>query len=167
MTFVASLTIPQLGVGAGYALWGFRAIAIGHRDCPALVRGFERLFEEKSTAARNAVYQFAGAISTCGNRRIAVAEPGSCGVTSDELSIVAVLAAAQRSDAERRDAHLLWLLAQRKNESAGRAADSVGLMFKAAGLLIDQPPIQLFTPRQSNTLEIVEPPAVATSHAVV
>ena len=52
MTFVASMTMPKLGCGAGYALRAFRAAAIGHFDGPALVRGFDRLFEDRSAAAR-------------------------------------------------------------------------------------------------------------------
>ena len=155
MTFVSSLTIPQLGPGAGYALWGFRAAAIGHFDCAALVRGFERIFEERSATARTAVFCFARAIGSCGKRRIGLGEPGCCGVTSDELSVVAVLAAAQNKDAERRNAHLLWLLGRRENQAASAAADAVGAVFSAAGLVIEQPPVQLYTPQEAKPFEVL------------
>ena len=155
MTFVASMTMPQLGGGAGYALWAFRAAAIGHFDCPALVRGFDRLFEEKSVTARGALLNFARAIGSHGHRRIGLAEPGCCGVTSDELSIVAVLAAAQKQDAERRDAHLLWLLGRRDFRIAATTADTVGVAFESIGLSIDQPPIQLYESEAAKPLAIV------------
>ena len=155
MTFVASLTIPQLGCGAGYALWAFRAAAIGHFDCPALVRGFDRVFEERSADARGALLHFARAIGSLGNRRIGLGQPGCCGVTSDELSIVAVLAAAQNQENERRDAHLLWLLGRRDAEIAATTADTVGAAFKSGGLIIDQPPIQLYQPHAAKPLTVI------------
>ena len=155
MTFVASLTIPQLGCGAGYALWAFRAAAIGHFDCPALVRGFDRAFADRSLEARDALYYFARAIGSRGNRRIGLGQPGCCGVTSDEMSIVAVLAAAQDKDDARRDAHLLWLLGHRDVGNAATTADAVGAAFKSRGLMIDQPPIQLCKPQDAKPFTIV------------
>lgn len=154
MTFVSSLTIPQLGPGAGYALWGFRAAAMGHFDCAVLVRGFERLFAEQSATARTAVFCFARAIGSYGKRRIGLGEPGCCGVTSDELSVVAVLAAAQNKDADRRDAHLLWLLGRRDSHAARASADAVGSVFNSVGLVIEQPPVQLYTPQAAKPFEV-------------
>ena len=155
MTFVASLTIPQLGCGAGYALWAFRAAAIGRFDCPALIRGFDRVFEDRSADARGALLNFARAIGSQGNRRIGLGQPGCCGVTSDELSIVAVLAAAQNRDNDRRDAHLLWLLGRRDVRIAATTANAVGAAFKSGGLMIDPPPIQLYEPQAAKPFTII------------
>ena len=155
MTFVPSLTVPQLGCGAGYALWAFRAAAIGHFDCPALIRGFDRVFEERSADTREALLRFARAIGSQGNRRIGLGHPGCCGVTSDELSIVAVLAAAQNRDNDRRDAHLLWLLGRRDAEIAATVADTVGAAFKSGGLMIDQPPIQIYEPHAAKAFTVI------------
>lgn len=163
MTFVASMTIPQLGCGAGYALWAFLAAAIGHFDCPALVRGFDRLFESRSVEARDALYHFARAIGSHGNRRIGLGQPGCCGVTSDEMSIVAVLAAAQTKDGARRDAHLLWLLGHRDVQNAAANANAVGAAFKSGGLMIDQPPIQLYEPQAAKPFEVIGAPENADS----
>ena len=33
MAFVANVTLPSLGAGGAYALWGFRASAVGHGCC--------------------------------------------------------------------------------------------------------------------------------------
>ena len=147
--------MPQLGCGAGYALWAFRAAAMGHFDCPALVRGFDRLFEDQSAAARSALLHFTRTIGTHGHRRISLAEPGCCGVTSDELSVVAVLAAAQRKDDKRRDAHLLWLLGRRDFPVAATTADAVGAAFKTVGLAIDQPPIRLYEHHSAKPFEVI------------
>ncbi|MEM6414763.1 MAG: hypothetical protein AAF720_08920 [Pseudomonadota bacterium] len=139
------MTIPQLGLGAGYALWGFRAAAVGHIECPALVKGYQRLFAENADHALSMILLFTRTTGNIGTRRIGLAVPGCCGVTSDELSIVAVLAAAQACDTDRRDAHLLWLLGRSGDERATNAADRVGEAFRRIGLSIEQPPVELAT----------------------
>lgn len=154
MTFVASMTIPQLGPGAGYALWGFRAAAVGHIDCPSLVKGYERLFGDRADAALSAILVFTRTIGNCGARRIALAVPGCCGVTSDELSIVAVLGAAQAENVDRRNAHLLWLLGRSGDEHASAAADAVGAVFSEGGLTIEQPPIELASTGNVKSFEV-------------
>lgn len=153
MTFVSHMRISQLGCGAGYALWGFRAAAVGHVDCPALASGYDNVFGAQGAAARGAVLVFARIIGSAGNRRISLGAPGCCGVTSDELSVVAVLAAAQEEDADRRDAHLLWLLARRDRKAAGAAADAAAARFAAAGLTIKSPPIELYDAQKARPLE--------------
>lgn len=154
MTYVSSFSISHLSCGAGYALWGFRAAAIGHLDCCALTRGYDSAFGAQSAPARSAVLVFARIIGSVGKRRIMLGAPGCGGVTCDELSIIAVLAAAQAREPERRDAHMLWLLARRGCETAGAAADAVATRFTAAGLVINAPPIELYDPRKAKPLDI-------------
>lgn len=170
MTYVSSFSISQLGCGAGYALWGFRAAAIGHLDCDALTRGYDSVFGAESAPARGAVLVFARIIGSVGKRRIMLGAPGSGGVTSDELSIIAVLAAAQAQEPERRDAHLLWLLARRGGETAGAAADAVALRFTSAGLAINAPPIELHDSKNAGPLDVSrtrESPFEATARAPI
>ncbi len=153
MTFVSSTSLSQLGCGAGYALWGFRAAAIGHLDCGALARGYDAVFGAHGAQARCAVLVFARLIGSAGRRRICLGAPGCCGVTCDELSIVAVLAAAQAGDIGRRDAHLLWLLARRDGDAAGEAASSLARRFSAIGLEIKPPPVELYDAASARPLE--------------
>ncbi|MEO0399524.1 MAG: hypothetical protein AAF224_08915 [Pseudomonadota bacterium] len=160
MSFVSTMTIPQLGLGAGYALWGFRAAAVGQIECPALVRGYRRLFEKSADDALSAVLVFARTIGSEGVRRIGLGVPGCCGVTSDELSIAAVLSAAQAEDTSRRDAHLLWLLGCTGDGASARAADDVAAAFLVSGLVIEQPPVEL----QSNPNPRTESNIVRTLH---
>ena len=142
MTF-ASMTTLQLGCGARCALRAFRATATGHADCPVLARGFDQLFQDRSVEAREALFYFTRVIEAYGKRRIDLAEPGCCGVTGDELSIIAALAAAQNKEDARRDAHLSWLLARRDCRVAAITADAVGAAFTSGGLRIDPPPLEL------------------------
>ena len=155
MTFISSLTIPQLGVGAGYALWGFRAAAMGHIECATLVKGYNRAFGESGGEALGAVLLFTRAVGSQGKRRIGLGQPGCCGVTGDELSIVAVLSAAQDEDADRRDAHLLWLLGRSGEETSAFAADAVGKAFRDGGLDIEAPPIEIAQPSPAQHIDVI------------
>ncbi len=143
MTFIPSLTIPQLGLGAGYVLWGFRAAALAHTDCPALKKGFERALGEDSERAAECIDDLVHSIRSKGGRRITLGEPGCCGVTTDELSIVALIASAQQQDFARRDAHLRWLMGGHGEDRARLAADTIGALFLTAGMSIYLPEIEV------------------------
>ena len=153
MTFVSSTRLSQLGCGAGYALCGFRAAATGHLDCEALVRGYDAMFGVQGAPARGAVLVFARIIGSIGRRRICLAAPGCCGVTCDELSVIAVLAAAQAQDLARRDAHLLWLLARRDGDAAGEAASALAARFSSVGLEIAAPPVERYDAENARPLK--------------
>lgn len=145
MTFIRTLDMTQLGRGAGYAIWGFRAIAIGRGDCPALLRGYEMMFGDQHRPALGAMHLLVRAIGNDAGRRFSLGAPGCCGVTSDEVCLIAMLAAAQNLDLARRDAHVRWLTVGKGAVSAQIAADAVGAAFKKADVMIDQPPIELTT----------------------
>lgn len=145
MSFIHSMTMPQLGRGAGYAVWAFRAIAIGHGDCPSLLKGYEMVFGDHHRPALGAVQLLVRAIGNEAGRRFSVGAPGCCGVTADEVCLVAMLAAAQDYDADRRDAHVRWLTIGKGGVIVQIAADAVGAAFRKAGLSIDQPPVELKT----------------------
>ncbi|MEM9617781.1 MAG: hypothetical protein AAF936_07435 [Pseudomonadota bacterium] len=148
MTFVRSLTLQQLGTGAGFAIWGFRAIAIGHSDCPALLRGYERMFGEDYPPALGALHLLARSIGCRGGRRVSLAAPGCCGVTADELSLIAMLSAAQKHNPDRRDAHLRWLTGGRIETAAQSAADAIGEIFWKADVSIKAPSVELWSSEQ-------------------
>lgn len=139
MTFIPSLTIPSLGMGPGYAIWSFRAAAMGHIDCPALTSAFERLFGLEWQDALGAVLVFAKSVGLASSRRISLAAPGCCGVTRDELAMVQALAAAQIGDDKRRDAHLDVLTCAGRGASVGAAADMLANCFLQAGLSLEPP----------------------------
>jgi len=142
------MSVPDLGSGAGFALWAFRAAAVGHMGCCALVRGYENEFGERAGRALSAVHRLARVIGREGGRVITLSHPGCGRVTADELSLVAALAAAQAGDAGKRNAHLSWLMCARAEETARAIADEIGALFKESGLVITAPPIEL-SPAQS------------------
>jgi hypothetical protein len=159
MAFVAQVTIPSLGAGGAYALWGFRASAVGHGCCSVLIRGFRDVFGDNGTPALGALRFLARTMGAEGGRRICLAEPGCCGVTCDELSIVALLAAAQGDDACRRDAHLRWLMGGRGEDMGRAAANAVASAFREAGVLIEPPPVEIESPKANGAF-----PAFRTFH---
>lgn len=154
MTFVNGFRLPDLGPGAGYALWGFRAAAVRHLDCPAVIDAFTETFGERRGEALAAIGRFARVLGTDSGRRISLAAPGCCRVTPDELSIVAAFAAAQAGLDARRDAHLAWLMSGRAEAKARLAADAVGGLFLGAGLVIAAPPIHVSAPKSNRVLTI-------------
>lgn len=144
MTFVRSLTIPDLGPGAGFALWAFRAAAIGHIGCCALRRGYDEAFGPEAERALAAIDRLARAIGNEGGRVITLSHPGCGRVTADELSLTAALAAAQAGDIDKRNAHLNWLMCARTEKEARLIADEIGALFMTAGLSISAPPVELY-----------------------
>lgn len=143
MPIETSVTVPDLGPGAGYALWGFRAAAIGGVRCPTLTEGFEEVFGEFAHPALGALLLLAQQLGSEGGRRINIAGPGCNFATADELSIIAMLAAAQAHDTDRCYAHLTWLMCGRNEKSAFYAADSIAGIFCAVDLTIHAPRVEV------------------------
>jgi hypothetical protein len=117
-------------------------------DQSAVVAAFDARLGFPGRAALGAMHMLVREIGTAGARRVSVACPGCCRMTADELSFLALLSAAQLRDHALADAHVTWLLAGRHSETARSAALAIGGMFKAAGLIIEGPPVELIaTPR--------------------
>ena len=143
MAFVKSVIVPNLGAGAHLALWAFRAGAVGHLECCALVKAFDRTMGEEAGPALAAVCRLVRVVGRDGGRVIRLAHPGCCRVTADELSLVAALAAAQSGDRARRDAHVSWLTCGRAEDAARCAADDVAAAFDAAAMIIAAPQVEI------------------------
>lgn len=144
--FVEGLSVPELGFAAGFALWGFRACARGQVMCCAVIHGFERVFGDDAPNVLAALFSLSSLLGARGRRKIGLAAPGCAGVTSDELSLAALFAAAQAGDGERRDAHLAWLFAGRGPDAAVRSVDRLGLLFTKHGLALRSPDLTLSAP---------------------
>ncbi|MEM8988644.1 MAG: hypothetical protein AAGC95_18195 [Pseudomonadota bacterium] len=143
MTFATSITLPDLGLGAGYALWGFRAAAIGDVERPVLQNGFEAAFGDYGLSALGGLHSLARELGVSGGRQIKIACPGCAYATADELSIVMLLSAAQEEDEALCVSHLYWLMCGRGEEAAHAAALGVATVFKAAGVTIRRPQIEV------------------------
>lgn len=137
------MALPGLGTGAGFALWCFRAMAWGCTGCKVLCNGFDRAFGDDGPRAFEKMRDFTKLLGNAGSHRIHLAGSGCCRVTADELSVVAVLAAAQDHDYERCKAHLSWLMGRCEDSVAVTAACRVASVFRVARLQINAPSIEL------------------------
>ncbi|MEL6277267.1 MAG: hypothetical protein AAFY22_06785 [Pseudomonadota bacterium] len=135
--------ISDLGIGTGYALWGFRASAARHANCPTLIRGFDQALSRYGRLALMELEAFARILGSKGRRRLSIGCPGCASVTADELSIAALLSAAQIRNEDLADAHAAWLMAGCGEQEAKEAAHRVGWLFCAGCLEIKAPPIEI------------------------
>lgn len=142
----APLTLPQLGFGAGFALWGFRACAAGRGGCAALIRGYQNTLGHDGLAALDALLTLAQTLGFGGRRKVSLGAPGLLHPTHDEMTLVAALAAAQSGEPAGRDAALRWLFAGEPPLEAAIAADALGAVFTCHGLEIETPELQLGPP---------------------
>ena len=140
--YLDDLTTEDLGFGAGFVLWGFRACARGKAQCPVIVRGYHQMFGEVGLCVLTALLGFARVLGVEGRRTLTLAAPGSARMTADELSIVAAFAAAQARETDKLDAHLAWLMAGAPHGKATMAADHIGHHFAARGLEIRSPQLE-------------------------
>ncbi len=157
MTFLRTFTVHHLDDGGRLALTAFRTMATG-ADASELMNLFNARLGFSGTAALGAMHLLVKEIGTVGARRVTIACPGCCHVTADELSLVALLAAGQARDHARLESHVAWLLAGRRSETARASALGVGGIFKAAGLTIDCPGVEVTAP--------LRPPGRAAVRAV-
>lgn len=136
MSFVRSPTTHQLGDGARLALSAFRCMAAGC-DHSEVAAAFDGRLGVAGRAALGALLLLVREIGTAGARRVVIGAPGGCRLTADEVSVLALLAAAQRRDHTRIDAHARWLMAGRESATMRTAAMAVGGLFRGADLAID------------------------------
>jgi hypothetical protein len=136
MAFVITPTTNQLSEGAQFALNAFRCMA-ANTDPSDVIAAFDQRLGVTGRATLGAFHLLAREMGTAGVRRIAIAAPGSCRVTRDELGVLALLSAAQALDGTRTAAQVAWLLGGRRNETLAAAASAIGSAFKSAGLSVD------------------------------
>ena len=140
MTLIRSFTLREFGEGSRLALDAFRMMAAGG-DHSAIVEAFDARLGVLGRGALGALHILVREISAVGRRRVAVACPGCNCMTADELSVLALMSAAQRRDHPMVERHLVWILAGRDSESARSAATAIGGIFSGAGLTITGPPV--------------------------
>lgn len=138
-SFVSNFTLPELGIGAGFALWGFRGCALRCSGCCAMIQGFERAFGEEAGTVLSGMRTLVRAIGYDGRRKVTLSKPGCARVTADEISIAAMFAAAQTHNTAARDAHLVWLLARQPSQELSDLATRIADSFVRAGLRIVAP----------------------------
>lgn len=131
--FVPEMSLSNLGRGTRMAVWGFRACAIGHSECCALIRGFEHAFAEEGPPVLGSILSVARFIGHEGRRKVSLAVPGCIRLTRDEVSLLTAFSASQMQDDALRDAHLSWLTGRAADRQLGLLSDHVACVFARHG----------------------------------
>jgi hypothetical protein len=138
--FLEDVYLPELGLGAGTAIWGFRACAMGYAKCCCLVRGFERMFgPEDGGPMLGDMLRLARSLGNEGRRKIKLAMPGCARVSHDEASLLQAFEASQGCDLALRNAHLSWLFAYPAPIEALALTDQLASGFMKHALMIQAP----------------------------
>ena len=140
VSFVADVFVPKLGVGTGLVIMSFRACALGRAKCCPIIEGYERAFGLEGPTTLSDMHNLTSVLGNDGRRKLTITAPGCARLTADELSIVAMFAAAQADDAAGRDAHLLWLLAKSPGKQVSALVSRIADTFARHGLRIKAPP---------------------------
>ena len=87
----------QLARGEQLMLWGFRAIALGHTDCPALRRTLHGALGLAAEEAFAGLFVAVRMLGWCSRRRLGLHAPGCDGVSADERLLLELFAEAQQA----------------------------------------------------------------------
>lgn len=153
--FLEDTYLPELGLGAGIAIWGFRACAMGGAGCCTIIRGFERAFGADGAPLLGEMLALARFIGHDGRRKVSLAMPGCARITRDELSLLTVFSAAQMQDEALRDAHLTWLTARSPCTAVCSLTDHIAKSFALHGYDITLPRAVPVRPQRSGSIRAV------------
>jgi hypothetical protein len=139
MGFLHGLRLPDLGLGAGYAVFALRACAYGAGQCGHVRHTFCGAFGADGEGIRSDFDTFARLLGEAGQRAVTLAPPGTCRITADEISFVAAMAAAQSGEIEKLSAHLTWLFAGPYCFEAEHAVNRAAAGLYVNGVTVDAP----------------------------
>lgn len=146
-------------------LWGFRAVAMGHGDCPALRRGFASALGAVADETLMSMLVLVRTLGLRGRRRLRLHTPGCLCVSPDEQAILALFAAAQDSlrtgDESRVRAHLAFLIESAAGEYALFALQAVVAALDAGGHVL---PLRESRPPPADHLAAEHPAVVRLLH---
>lgn len=157
--FLETPVLADLPFAGAFALWGIRACAVGHQECCVLTQGYRAHLDKDWPEALSLILLLTRIIGADGRRKVSVGLPGAPRLTSDELSLIALLAAAQAGDEDRVNAHFAWLLAAQPEETARKVALRLGALFARTGLTIDSPHLEIAgtcRPKPDSTFLLVD-----------
>lgn len=130
--------VRDLFRGEHLVLLGFRAMALGHGDCPGLRRTFHGLLGGDADDAMAHMLAFVRVVGSAGSRPVHLHAPGCCGVSADERRVLAAVAAGQASllGADEAPLHeaLSGLMGGPPSEACLFAAQAVGAALSLSGL---------------------------------
>jgi len=145
--FQPSLRLTDLKFAAGFSIWGFRAFATGHQNCPGVVTGFTEIFGPRTPFAAQYLNEFIQTLATAGSKNgrrvIKLSRPGCLSVTTDEISILSALYHAQTDESDLVKSHLQWLSGSSDVHLVYHAVMSFACIMIEAGLFIDERDTQI------------------------
>lgn len=153
--FIDTITLQQLGRGAGMTMWGFRACAQGKGSCACVQKGFDDTFGPNGPNVLECMRFFVHCIARFGRRKVNLACPGHIHITRDEASILAAISASQVGDRSARDAHLSWLLAGDAPLSLKRCIDEIAYGFAELQVSVISPEYEQPTIEEETQLRLV------------
>ena len=130
--------VRELFRGEHLVLLGFRALAIGHAECPMLRRTFQSLLGADADDTLAHMLAFVRVVGSAGVKPVRLHAPGCCGLSDDERGVLAAVAAGQASlysadEAPLRET-LTGLLGLEPSEGCLFAAQAVGAALTLSGL---------------------------------
>lgn len=121
--------LPDLGVGAGLVILGFRACAFGQQDCRCVNAMYEGALGGKGGVTLGEVLVLTRILASEGTRRIQLSAPGCGRMTRHEVSIVSAVSAVQAHDLTAANGHFTRLLGREPSavllRTAGTIADAL------------------------------------------
>jgi len=93
-----------------FCVWAMRTSVACSPQCRTLLREFESAFGRRAADGLECWHDLLKAL-TRGARKVRIGRPGLIQLTHDELSLTAMLAAAQAHDRDRFMAHARWIMA--------------------------------------------------------
>jgi len=124
--------------GVGHAvLWAVRAFVVGRGECAVVRRLFEDLAGPAADETLTSLFLAVKLLAFRSQRRLRIHLPGCRGVSGDELTLLAAVAAAREpavgTGAALLDRWLSRLIGAAPDPSLVRAFESVGAHLRAAG----------------------------------
>ena len=138
-SFVAGLTVGDLGMAGEISLFGLRASACGRPTCCAVLRAFNGACGDDGPDALAAIVTFTYLLSTKGRRKVTLGMPGCGRITRDEWSFAEAFAATQARRQAARDSHVAWLFADAPSPCAIQALGLGAAIFSEHGLMMRMP----------------------------
>jgi hypothetical protein len=124
----------------------FRKIATGRGHCPHLARALGRLARCDGSDLVRVIAIMLSAIDNGCRRTVTIGMPGTEECTLSELQMLAIVAAAQKSDHALLDAHLAWLVHGPHHKPVAVAARLVSGLLLKSGLRVSVPSFGLAQP---------------------
>ena len=133
-------TVEDLARPEHLLVWAMRAIAMGHEDCPILVRTFRHAGGRHGSQTLQAYAIFLKYLAASCKRRLQVHLPGCICVGADEACVLDIITAAQQSihglDETGLRATLCELTEAQPSESLVLMAQGVARLLDAGGVAL-------------------------------